>query len=687
MRIKIAARVAAVVASALVAVACTTPDVAAPPVTAPAPVAPGETAAPAEPGGAVERVITVGATGGLVSTNPHLPASNNASNNDLLWLVNGPGFHFFDDNLNTVRNTDFGTYSPEDTEFNADGSLTVTYTINEGQVWSDGVPVDAADMILMWGAMNNRFDTISEEAYAEQHEDDEDYIPLPEGQVYFGSGSFGMTDVPAFPIISDDGRTITFTFRDSPRADWFFQFGAPTVPAHVVGRLALGIEDPEEAKQAVISAFGGPENFRAQDGTEEPTVLTVLGPAGTAPAGVTTYVAPDLTALNEIANVFNNDFNFSTLPADSSLYLSRGPYVFAEIQDGEFIRLERNPLFQTAGNVVPMPLMDEITVRIVPDALAMATALQNHEVDIINPGNAVTADLLPILQGIPGVQTDGIPLASYEHITLAQNNGGVFSPQYWEGQGVADPVAAARATRIAFLQTIPRQQIVDLIVSQIDPNATTRDSWLFLPGAPGYDELIANNGIDLYDGGVEAARQTLSDAGLDSYLPLDVRFLYGTDNPRRVQQFALIQAAAPDLFNVIDAGRVGLGAPSETWGWALSNARGEWDAGLWGWGSTSTAFLNAEANTRTGLQNNHGEFTNERVDELWDEAQQETDPTRLREIATEMESILMAEGFGLPIFQFPGVMAYRDDVQNASSIMISPQHLWNFYQWDRAAAN
>ncbi|MCL1799925.1 MAG: ABC transporter substrate-binding protein [Promicromonosporaceae bacterium] len=670
MRAKVAARVAAAVASAMVLVACATPavDVAptAPAVTAPGtePAAPGETVAPA-----VTQTINVAWEASPNTTNNMTDWGNHTPTQNVIYLTQGPGWAFFDQDLNYVRNTDFGTFSPTDTAFNADGSLTVTYTVNDNVTWSDGVPFDVADMLLWWLGNNTRFNTITEEQYDEQYytSGDEGYVPLPEGEVYFSAGSAGMTDVPAFPIISDDGRSITFTF-ENPRADWYFQFSPSTIAAHTLGRLAFGIDDPMAAKQAVITAMGGPDNYRAQTGNEVPTVVTNIGVAGP----LTTFVAPNVTELSQLATVFNTAFDFTGLPSDPGTFLSRGPYVMAEILEDQFVRLVRNPYFTAYGDVVGRPIMDEITVRIIPDALAQATALQNGEVDLISP--SATQDLIQTLQGISGIEFEGTNESIWEHVTLQMSGGGVFDPAHWGGDE-----DVARAVRQAFLLTVPRQQIIDLIISQIDPNAQVRNSFTFIPGSPGYDQVTAANDSSFYAvQDLELAYELLADAGLADQLPLPVRVLYAVQNPRRVQQFQLMQAAAPELFTIIDEG-------DETWGTRMRQNIGSYDVALFAWASTSTAFLNGEANYITGGVNNIGGFSNQTVDDLWLEARQTTDQNRIIEIAGEMENILMNEGFGITIFQHPGVLAWSDSLENASSIPLSPTMFWNFWDWQRTA--
>ncbi|QAY70315.1 hypothetical protein [Xylanimonas protaetiae] len=96
--------------------------------------------------------------------------------------------------------------------------------------------------------------------------------------------------------------------------------------------------------------------------------------------------------------------------------------------------------------------------------------------------------------------------------------------------------------------------------------------------------------------------------------------------------------------------------------------------------------LNGEANYVTGGQNNFSGFSNPEVDALWAKIAVAPDDTtdEVRAWATEMESHLFNDGFGLPIFQHPGVVAHTDRVQNVSTITLSPTILWNFWEWEIA---
>src|SRR5690606_34966293 len=119
----------------------------------------------------------------------------------------------------------------------------------------------------------------------------------------------------------------------------------------------------------------------------------------------------------------------------------------------------------------------------------------------------------------------------YEHVDLQISNS--RNPGVFEDQRV----------REAFLKTIPRQQIVDTLIKPIiGEDALVRDSFVFVPGAEGYDDSVANNGSAAYEEvDIEGATALLAEAGVTNP---EVCILYASNNPRRVNEFALIQESA-----------------------------------------------------------------------------------------------------------------------------------------------
>ncbi|MGI6878883.1 ABC transporter substrate-binding protein [Microbacterium sp. gxy059] len=117
----------------------------------------------------------------------------------------------------------------------SDDSFSVAYDLAE-PVWSDGIAVDAADLMLAWAA--------GSEFFAGDADDD----PLR-----FGSVATGLRSGDAIPTYDEFARRIEVSFS-RPVVDWQTALDV-AVPAHVVGQRALGIDDPMEAKAAVIAAI------------------------------------------------------------------------------------------------------------------------------------------------------------------------------------------------------------------------------------------------------------------------------------------------------------------------------------------------------------------------------------------------------------------------------------------------
>lgn len=546
-------------------------------------------------------------------------STGNATANAIVLYLMQSGFNYYNADLELTPDESFGTY-----EKLSDDPLQVKYTVNEDVTWSDGTPVDAADMLLSWAALSSALNTVEADAVERDENTGE---PKPADGVYFDSGTPGMQLVTQMPEIGDDGRSITLNY-DKPFADWEVAFGIG-VPAHATVMKALDISDPQEAKDALITAI------------EE----------------------QDEDALGKIAAFWNTGFNYTSFPEDELLRLSSGAYEMTEFEENQYMTLEANPDY--TGDLDAQ--IEKVTIRWNEDPLASVQALQNGELDLIAPQSS--PDVLQALEGIDGVTVETGVEATYEHVDLTYDNGGPFDAKTYGGDE-----EKAKAVRLAFLKSIPRQEILDKLIKPLQPDAELRDSFNLTPGAPGYDEMVEQNGSSEFEEvDIEGAKQLLADAGVET--PVDVRFLYAAGNVRREESFELIRQSAEQAgFNVIDKGNA-------DWGSMLGS--GTYDATEFGWQSTSTAVTESDANHRSTGVNNFGGFRNERVDELYDELQTETDPDRQLEIQIEVEKILWADGFGVTIYQFPGVVAYNEDnISNVQTIPISPTIFHGFWEWE-----
>ncbi|MFP3398725.1 ABC transporter family substrate-binding protein, partial [Brevibacterium sp. SIMBA_078] len=78
------------------------------------------------------------------------------------------------------------------------------YTFTDDAKWSDGTPVDAADLALTWAGTSANFNTV------EANNTDDGTVKKNDAKtVYFDSSPAGSALIKKFPEISDDGKEIT----------------------------------------------------------------------------------------------------------------------------------------------------------------------------------------------------------------------------------------------------------------------------------------------------------------------------------------------------------------------------------------------------------------------------------------------------------------------------------------------
>lgn len=295
--------------------------------------------------------IRVAETNIFTSLNPNEAESNLDVNSKVVGTTRSD-WQYINPELELVKDESFGTF-----EKVSDDPLTVTYTINDDVVWSDGNPIDKADLLLEWAIQSGYLDG-----------GDVSYF-----QFAGDTGGLGLTDFPVF----DGERTMTLTYS-KPYVDWEIAYGmSGAQPAHVVAERA-GITE-EELVQLLEDAKPGEENNQLQ----------------------------------AVAKVWNQDFVTKSLPEDPSLYLSSGPMIISEMTPDQSITLVRND--QYTGDLTPN--VDEITVRFIGDASAQIAALRNGEVDIIAP--QPTTDTVQQVQALDGVTVMEGSQLSYDHVDLS----------------------------------------------------------------------------------------------------------------------------------------------------------------------------------------------------------------------------------------------------------------------------
>ncbi|MDF9716906.1 ABC transporter family substrate-binding protein [Nocardioides sp. ChNu-153] len=560
--------------------------------------------------------ITVGWNQPFFSYNDDTSNGNATANAILVYLTRST-MNFYDAEQELQTDESFGTY-----EKISDDPLTVKYTVADDARWSDGTPVDAADLLLAWAAGSGKVNTIE----ADQVETDDNNVPvLGEGQVYFDSSSAGLP-LTETPEISDDNKSMTLTYSE-PFADWELQIDGGGVAAHATVMNALDITDPMEAKQTLIDAV----------------------------------MANDATKLGPISSFWNSGFDFKSLPEDESLYLSSGAYVLTEMEDGQYATLEENPEY-TGDRPASIPT---VTVQWNEDPNAQAQQLANGEIDLVGP--QATTDIVEALQNIDGTEVETGVEASYEHVDLVVDNGGPFDPATYGGDA-----ETARTVRQAFLTAYPRQDIIDRLIAPLEEGAETRDSFIVTPGSPTYDEIVGANGSDEYaESDPAAAAALLESVGVSAPT---VRIMFAADNVRRENQFEIIKPALEEAGFVVEDAR------NVDWGSKLGD--GTYDAAFFAWQSTSTGVTESQATYYTGGLNNLTGYTDPAMDALWDELSVTTDEDRQVELQTQIDQMLYDNAYGLPLFQFPSVAAWNSErLEGVEPAPLSPTIFHGYWNW------
>jgi len=557
--------------------------------------------------------VTVAVTDPFSSYNGNTSFGSDPANTSVITATNSR-FFAYDERSELVPDESFGTVTVD-----SEQPMTVTYTIADGVTWSDGVPVDAADLLLAWAANSGvlnapGFDDGSFlDVDTQQYTDD-----FPADVVFFdGSSGDGLEHVTSTPAIGDGGRSITLVY-DEYFVDWRLVFEVG-VAAHAVARAALGADDPVTAKRAIVDAV---QDADGQD-------------------------------LARISRFWNSGFNVTDVPPDPALLVGTGPYAIAAI-DAERTTLEANPNFRGDN----APTYERVVLRHIGDPLEAVAALADGAVDVIAP--QPTADVAQALNAIEGVTVESGFDATHERLDLQVANG--------RNDTFDDPLV-----RRAFLKTIPRQQIVDELVAPVHADAQVRSSHVFLPGTDDYTQSAESTGsADFGRPDLAEAKRLLREAGT---VAPEVCILFDPANPRRLREFELIQSAAAKAgFQVTDCS-------SPTWQ-ELLGLPGEYDASLYALRASNLAVTATRASfSSTGGVNNTSFYSNAEVDALLAELDRELDPEKQSRILADIDRVLWADSAGMPLYQFPSITAFRTGITGVTRSPLAAGVLWNVWEW------
>ncbi|MGV9799300.1 ABC transporter family substrate-binding protein [Mycobacterium sp. NPDC003449] len=317
-----------------------------------------------------------------------------------------------------------------------------------------------------------------------------------------------------------------------------------------------------------------------------------------------------------------------------------GPFMVTNLDRGaQRITLTRNPKWWGAP-----PLLDSITYTVLDDA-ARIPALQNNALDATG---VASLDELTIARSTPGVSIRRAPSPQWYHFTF---------------NGAPGSILADKDLRLAIAKGIDRQAIANISQRGLADNPVPLNNHIFVAGQEGYQD---NSGIVAFD--PEKAKAELDALGWK--LPEGGQFrekdgkrlvirdvLYDAQSTKQIAQIAQNGLAQIGVELKIEA-KPGNGFFTD---WIIP---GNFDLAQFAWGGDAFSLCCMNQIYTTNAESNFGKISSPEIDAKVEQTFNELDAAKARTLANELDKLIWAEGFSLPLLQTPGNVAVRSNLAN-----------------------
>ena len=563
----------------------------------------------------------------------------NLVTNSTIGYLTSSGFGYYDSSRTWVPNTTFGSYkvtSNKATDFR------VQYTVAPGRVWSDGTPITGIDLLSTHMIYSRDY------AKAAGLGDWDAKDKMAFNAAGLSSSTYSSYQI-GDPIVSADKMSVTFKYKQKFPDWWLSVIGARPVHA-----WTLAAEGKTEL-QSVSANEAARDRWYAAFKAKDTDLLTKIGTIWS-----TGYNSPDVNAA-------------TTNPL---LWVGNGGFNVVSAIKGQSVTLKANPLYNSGPKVSGD--IKNIIQKFVADGNPVVQALGNGEVSLYS--GQQTADGVAALKKLAGVTTIGGLGGAYEHVDLRSGaySGAGGSPYtgLFAGNG-----QKATDLRRAFLLCVPRQEIVEKLITPINSEIPVLRS-VTVPSHEDakYSKVIAANGSAYYVGS-QASLNKRSLSLVKKYQknpvknPLKVNFLVPGNNARRAAQALLLKA---------NLAKCGFDVNLDTQvSWSPKLRDSKYDATFFAWAATSTAQGSIRANWRSDGSNNYsGAPSVPALDAVLDDVfGRPMSRTVLIQSFIKIEREIFGKGYTIPIFQFPSVTAYDNDLKGVKASSLSPTKEWNYWDW------
>ncbi len=317
---------------------------------------------------------------------------------------------------------------------------------------------------------------------------------------------------------------------------------------------------------------------------------------------------------------------------------SAGPFVVTNLdRTAQRITLARNPKWWGAT-----PVLDSLTYLVLDDA-ALIPALQNNTIDA---AGLASLDELTIARNTPGISIRRAPGASWYHFTF---------------NGAPGSILADKALRLAIAKGIDRQAIADVTQRGLVDKPVPLNNHIFVAGQKGYQD---NSAVVAFD--PEKAKTELDALGwkLNGEFrekdgkQLAIRdVLYDAQSTRQFGQIAQNNLAQIGVKLVLDA------KPGNNFFSQYINT-GDFDIAQFSWVGDAFPLGGLTQIFASGGDSNFGKIGSPEIDAKIEAVLDELDQDRARTLANDLDQMLWAEGFSLPLTQSPGNVGVRSTLAN-----------------------
>jgi peptide/nickel transport system substrate-binding protein len=320
---------------------------------------------------------------------------------------------------------------------------------------------------------------------------------------------------------------------------------------------------------------------------------------------------------------------------------SAGWFKVQNYTPGQSLTLVRNDKY-----FGPKANLDSVVFRFLPESTTQPAALQNNEVDLIYPQPQL--DQVQQVKALPDVTSETNFGLIYEHFDFNFKN---------EHLGELK-VRQAIATGVNIGDLVTRT------VKQFSDKAQPLGNRIWLTGQPQYQDHFGQYG----KGDVAGAQKLLEDAGYSKGADgiyakdgkkLSVRFSTTSGNALRETQGELLQAQMKQVG--IDIKIANLDS-QKLFGEALPN--GNFDIANFAWLGTPFAISGSRDIFRTGGGSNYGSYSSKEVDQLFEQANSETDEAKSAELGNQIDQQLTDDMATIPLYTKPTFIAWRNTFAN-----------------------